>query len=77
MTLKKRTFRFNMPKQTQEQWIVAQLQTKGSISRNEALKHYCSRLGARICDLRSAGMNIVGEWIKTKNGRDFRYTLIK
>jgi len=62
---------------TQEQWIVEQLQTKGYITRNQALRKYISRLGARICDLRQSGHHIIGEWIKTKNGRDYKYTLVK
>lgn len=66
-----------MVKQTQEQWIVDQLQKKGYITRNECLRKYISRLGARIWDLRDSGMEIVGEWVKTKNGKDYRYTLIK
>ena len=62
---------------TQQDWVETQLMKKGKVSRNEALRRYFSRLGARICDLRNAGWEIKGEFVKTKNGRDYVYTLIK
>lgn len=62
---------------SQEQWIREQLEKKGYVTRNQCLSRYISRLGARICDLRQAGWEITGEWVKTKNGRDYKYTLIK
>lgn len=62
-------------KQTQEQWVKAQLLDKGSISRNEALRNYISRLGAITFDLREQGLDIEGTWVKTEQGRDYVYTL--
>lgn len=62
---------------SQMDWVKAQLLKKGSITRNEALKRYISRLGARINDLRNAGWKIEGRWIKTKYGRDYEYILTK
>lgn len=36
----------------------------------DALNRFgCFRLGARIWDLRNAGMNIVNEWCTLKNGK--------
>lgn len=64
-------------KKSQEQWIKDRLLKKGYITRNECLRKYISRLGARICDLNAAGWHIVGKHIKTKHGRDYKYTLIK
>ena len=67
-----------MVKQTQEAYILNELKTKGSISRNQCLKRYISRLGARIGDIKAMGYEIVGGYVKTKNGgKDFVYTLIK
>lgn len=57
-------------------WVKTQLVKNGSITRNQALRRYISRLGARINDLRNAGWNIEGKWIKTKYGRDYEYTLV-
>jgi hypothetical protein len=62
---------------TQKEWVKAQLFKKGLVSRNQALAKYISRLGSYICQLRQAGFEITGEYVKTKNGRDFIYTLIK
>lgn len=42
-------------KQTQLEWIKNELATHGEISRNTALRHFCSRLGARILDLKQEG----------------------
>jgi len=42
---------------TQEEWVLAQLQHNGEVTRNEALKNYITRLGAIICDLKKQGWN--------------------
>lgn len=64
-----------MKKNTQKAWILKQLRENGRITRNECLKNYISRLGARISDLKSEGWKIEGEFIKTTNGKDYVYTL--
>lgn len=64
-----------MKKQTQEAWILDQLISKGSISRNTCLKRFISRLGARIADIKAMGYEIEGKYLKTKNGQDYVYTL--
>jgi hypothetical protein len=64
-------------KKTQRDWVIAQLIKKGKVSRNQALARYITRLGAYICDLKAAGFDIVGHYVKTKNGQDYIYTLIK
>jgi len=61
---------------TQEQWVKKQLKEKGSVTRNEALRTYISRLGAIICDLKKEGWDIEGKWLKTDHGKDFVYTLV-
>ncbi len=62
---------------SQLQWVTSELTKKGKVSRNQALRRYISRLGARINDLRNAGWEITGEYIKTKQGKDYVYTVIK
>lgn len=52
-----------------------QLIKNGKVSRNQALKRYISRLGAYISDLNRAGLSITGEYVKTKNGKDYVYYL--
>ena len=64
-----------MKKNTQKAWILKQLRENGRITRNECLKNFISRLGARISDLKEEGWNIEGEFIKTPNGKDYVYTL--
>lgn len=66
-----------MKKETQENWILEQLEDKGFISRNQCLEHYISRLGAIICDLQNRGYVFTAEYQKTPNGRDYVYTLLK
>lgn len=63
--------------QSQINWIKHQLETKGHITRNQALRRYISRLAVAIFVLKQRGMNIVGEDVKTKNGVDYRYTLLR
>lgn len=64
-------------KKSQEERIIYKLRKDGFVTRNEALKNYISRLGAIICELKKQGF-IFDEpkYIKTKNGRDYRYDLI-
>lgn len=64
-------------KKAQKDWVTTQLIKKGKVSRNQALKNYISRLGAYICVLRQAGFEIEGEYVKTKNGQDYIYSLTK
>ena len=64
-------------KETDLQWTIRQLEEKGEVSRNDALKVYNTRLGSRIWDLRQEGWKIAdGEYRKTQYGKDFVYTLI-
>ena len=62
---------------TQEQWLKNQLLENGKVTRNQALRVFFSRLGARIKDLRDAGWEIEGHFKKSKRGTDYEYTLIK
>ena len=58
-------------KSTQRKWVEEQLRGKGSVTRNEALGRYISRLGAHIHFLRANGWQIEGVW----RDRDYVYTL--
>lgn len=60
---------------TQLYIIQNKLRKDGHVSRNWCLRRYISRLGARIADLKRAGLNITGEYQKTKYGRDYVYKL--
>ena len=62
--------------QTQSDWTINQLEKYGFVTRNTALKNYISRLGAIICDLKKANWQIKGEYVKTKSGVDYKYTVI-
>lgn len=62
-------------KESQLERIKGKLKRDGFITRNECLKNYISRLGARINDLRNEGWNIKSERIKTPYGEDYKYTL--
>jgi len=64
---------------TQESWVKHQLKKYKTVSRNDALRRGITRLSAIIKDLRNAGWNLPerGEYLKTKNGRDFIYRLTK
>lgn len=60
-------------KSTQRNRIAKRLLERGEISRNECLRNYISRLGARIQDLENEG------WVfetETRGG-DYIYKLIK
>jgi hypothetical protein len=64
---------------SQNRRILAHLQQGGSITGIEALTEFgCFRLPSRIWDLKQAGHNIVGKFIKTPSGkRVMQYSLIK
>ena len=64
-------------KANQIRWVKNQLKEKGHVSRNVALSMYISRLGAIIFRLKERGYVFDGKYVKTKNGRDFVYTLVK
>lgn len=64
-------------KQTQEDRIITKLRHDGYVTRNEALKNFISRLGAIICSLQTKGWEFNAEFIKTKNGKDYKYTVTK
>jgi hypothetical protein len=64
-------------KTTQLQFVREHLLRHGYITRNFCLQNYISRLGSRICDLKSEGLCITGENFKTENGTDYIYRLIK
>jgi hypothetical protein len=66
-----------MKRFTQEQIILNQLKEHGFVTRNWALQNFISRLGAIICDLNQDGYVIHGDWIKTENGKDYKYTLVE
>jgi hypothetical protein len=62
---------------TQLNWTREQLVTNGYVTRNQALSRYISRLGAHINRLNNSGMKIKGENLKTENGMDYIYRLVK
>jgi len=61
---------------TQMNWTKSQLLLNGRVSRNDALKIYFTRLGARIDDLKKEGWEVIGFWDKTEHGKDYVYKLI-
>lgn len=65
-----------MKKQTQLNYVKNELLKNCFISRNDALKSYCTRLSARIQDLVDDGWVIEGRWVKTETGKDYQYFLI-
>ena len=63
---------------TQIEKVRSKLLKDGEITRNWSIyKASNTRLGARICDLRRAGWNIEGGWVRDKRGIriDYKYTL--
>lgn len=60
---------------SQRDFVLTQLRTQGSISRNFCLQNFISRLSVIIFNLESEGWEIEGEWIKTGYGKDFVYKL--
>lgn len=59
-------------KKTQLQFVLERLKENGRVSRNDCLRHYVSRLGAYICDLRKEGY----EFEAKSEGGDYVYILI-
>lgn len=57
---------------TQMEWVTSQLKNNGSVTRNQALQKYITRLAARINDLRCSGWEIEGK----KEGGDYIYQLV-
>lgn len=66
-----------MKKKSQLSWVIQRLNQYGSVTRNQALRRYISRLGAHICELNKSGWEIKGEHVKTKNGLDYRYRVVR
>lgn len=69
-------------KQSQREFVIKQLLEKGKISRNFALQHYISRLGALIFDLKEEGWDFTTYQIDTKKpdgtmGKNFVYEVTK
>lgn len=67
---------------SQLDFIKVRLQETGEISRNECLRNYVSRLGARINDLKHLGWKFETETRSTvkpdgSKGKDFVYKLVK
>lgn len=64
-------------KQTQIEWVVSKLETNGSITRNECLRNYISRLGAIIAELKKHGWEFEAHYEDVKTpfgtGKDYRY----
>jgi|LakMenEpi03Aug12_release.lakeMendotaPanAssembly.Ray.scaffolds.fasta_scaffold390632_4 hypothetical protein len=56
---------------TQKQKIIHELNYKGYVSRNEALRNYITRLAALICDLKKEGY----EFIVEEKGGDYIYKI--
>jgi hypothetical protein len=65
--------------QSQNRLLLRHLQMGGTITGIEALNLYgCFRLPSRIWDLKQAGHNIVGKFIKTPTGkRVMQYRLVE
>ena len=65
-----------MKQATQIEWIRNTLTDYKKISRNECLRRYITRLGARIVDLKNEGMDITGKWETYSDGsKDYVYYL--
>lgn len=60
-------------KKSQEKWVVEQLEKRGHVSRNQALRKYISRLAAHIGRLKAVGYEFTTQ--KVKN--DYKYVLTK
>lgn len=63
---------------SQAQYVAKQLETKGYITRNQALNKNITRLSAIIFDLREAGYKIVAHWVATRQNpkSDYRYNFV-
>ena len=64
-------------KKTQKDWVIAQLKEHGSVTRNQALKVYISRLATIIHDLRQDGWDIECKKKETPYGTDYEYKVSK
>lgn len=64
---------------SQNTLILQHLQTGATLTGFEALELFkCFRLPSRVCDLKKAGHNIVGKYIKTPTGkRIMQYRLVE
>lgn len=62
-------------KQSQIALIRDRLTKHGYVTRNWCLQRYISRLSSIIFYLKAKGMKIDGDFIKTRNGKDYKYTL--
>lgn len=60
-------------KKTQIEKIYGILSRNGKVTRNQAWKMGIIRLGAIVHTLNRRGMNISGEYVTTKSGKDFVY----
>lgn len=60
---------------THLQWTIDCLEQKGKVSRNSALARHITRLSARIRELKDSGWKIEGEFVKTRFGKDYIYSL--
>ena len=59
-------------KQTQNEMILAYMRQHGGITQREATEHIgCTRLAARIADLKRQGINIGGEMVKVQTRDGF------
>jgi len=58
-------------KKSQKQWVIDQLQTYGEVTRNQALQHFISRLGAIVLVLKNEGYDLIAE----QRGSDYVYKL--
>lgn len=71
-------------RQTQEQFVIKELQENGFISRNYCLNLYdlgvrtnITRLASVISSLiKDAGWEIEGKWERNANGKDFVYRVV-
>jgi len=62
---------------TQKEWVAGQLASTGTISRNQCLRNYVSRLGTIITDLKKEGWEFEAHYqdVKTPfgSGKDYIY----
>jgi len=59
-------------KESQLNWVIKQLKENGQVSRNDALRHYLTRLSARILDLKESGWEFEVE----REGGDYVYRVV-
>ena len=62
---------------TQLDWIKRQLELYGFITRNQCLQNFISRLGAHIAELEKQGYKFQAGYVKTANGKDYKYVWLK